>query len=257
LSLTSGIDEHIPKPINKKQLFDVMINLIPPQKNQVEAVATQQAKISTADSLPEFLNGINVVAGVQRLDGNHTLYRSLLIDFVREFATVVEDVRNALFDDEKEDKQTARRLVHSVKGMSGNLAAMDLHAASASLEKAIVDDRTNDWLDLMEIFTLNMSLVMSSIATLDSAVKCQTPHDELDINELTMELNDLAGSIQKKRFKAKKQLMNLRPKLGDALSSEPLQLLEASIDRYDFKVAWDHLQALATLLDITIATSYE
>ncbi len=219
-------------------------------------VPAQKPIIIDGSVLPDFLTGIDVEAGVQRLDGKQELYLALLEDFVHDVVHVVEEVRNSLFNDEKEDIQTARRLVHSVRVKAGNLAAMDLHHAASNLEKAIVENRPDDWLDMMEAFTVAFNLVMNSISTMDkvydSGVANGHHHKIAESGEIEQELNDLALSIKKKRFRAKKQLTAFKIKLGDVANSGTMQFLESSIDKYDFTEAFDHLQALADLLEVSL-----
>jgi PAS domain S-box-containing protein len=254
LCLAVGMDDHVPKPIDKKQLFDSMLELIPHREQPMKVPAEEKPKEGSGQSLPEAMVGIDVTAGVQRLDGNHVLYHSLLLDFANEFANVLDEVRSSMPGGEKEDVTVARRLVHSVKGMSGNLAATDLHIAASSLEKAITEDRQGSWPSLMESFTKAVNVVLHSIETLAEGEKPDVSKGKpQDIEYIEQAFNDLGVSIVKKRFKARKQLAVVKTKLGDVADSETMQLLETSIDKYDFDGAWQHLLALAAILDISIA----
>ncbi len=257
LCLASGMNDHIPKPIDKMQLFDAMMKLIPHKKRLSVEVISPQSQSASNNILPEFLTGIDLSAGVMRLDGNQALYHSLLIDFAQEFVHVVDDVKSRLFDVAKEDVQTARRLVHSVKGMAGNLAAMELHKDAANLEKAILESRQDEWFDLFVIFNKAVNLVLRSIATLDNSPGEQesniVPYDIVQIEQL---LNDLADSIRNKRFKARKQLASIKKRLRSDDCSETMQLLEACLEKYDFAGAENHLQELSNILDITIVTAH-
>ncbi|MBF0379970.1 MAG: response regulator [Magnetococcales bacterium] len=256
LCLASGMNDHIPKPIDKKKLFDAMIRLIPEKDRSQVVVSPKKISNSEDSTLPEFLAGIDVEVGVERLDGNQELYMALLEDFVQEFSTVVEDVRNCLFDDVKEDIPTARRLLHSVRGMSGNLAATELNLAASNLEKAIIENRPDDWLDMMEAFTVACNLVMRSISAMnkagDDTNTNNSSHHEAQLDEIEKEINELAISLKKKRFRAKKQLATLKTKIGQEVNSETMGLLESAIEKYDFVEAHKHLQALAELIGITI-----
>ncbi|MBF0195300.1 MAG: response regulator [Magnetococcales bacterium] len=256
LCLASGMNEHIPKPIDKKKLFDAIIKLIPDIERSKVTLPSKKTKATNESSLPEFLAGIDVEVGVQRLDGNQDLFMALLVDFAHEFASVVEDVRNSLFDDEKEDIPKARRLLHSVRGMSGNLAAMELNLAASNLEKAILEDRPDDWLDMMEAFTVAFNVVMGSITSMDQyngrLAKNEPPSDIVKLDEIEQELNELAISIRKKRFRAKKQLTTLKAKIGQQANSETLGLLESSLEKFNFTIAYEHLQAIADLLGVTV-----
>ena len=66
--------------------------------------------------------------------GNKRLYRKLLLDFGKKYTGVVGDIRNALND---WDFHQAHSLVHNLKGLAGNLAAIDLQAAAVEMEKLV------------------------------------------------------------------------------------------------------------------------
>ena len=66
--------------------------------------------------------------------GNKRLYRKLLLDFGAKYTEVAGEIHKAL--DSKDLKQ-AHSLIHNLKGLAGNLAAIDLQAASVNLEKLV------------------------------------------------------------------------------------------------------------------------
>ncbi|MBF0444541.1 MAG: hypothetical protein HQL68_03065 [Magnetococcales bacterium] len=217
---------------------------------------SNKIKSANGSPLPEFINGIDIKVGVRHLAGNQELYRALLKDFVQEFTHVVEEIRNCLFHDLKEDIPTAKRLLQSIRVISGNMAAKDLHLAASNLEKAVVENRFDHWLDMMEAFTVAFNVVMSSISTLDKAglseVADESPHEEATSDEIEHELNYLAILIKKKHFQAKKQLITLKAKLGREASSETMGLLESCLNKNDFRGALKYLHPLADLLNITL-----
>jgi HPt (histidine-containing phosphotransfer) domain-containing protein len=66
------------------------------------------------------------------LRGNKRLYRKLLLDFGAKYTKVANEIHNAL---DAKDLEQAHSLIHNLKGLAGNLAAIDLQAASVNLEK--------------------------------------------------------------------------------------------------------------------------
>jgi HPt (histidine-containing phosphotransfer) domain-containing protein len=58
----------------------------------------------------------------------------LLLSFATDYNAVASEIRQAL---DTEDFDQAHSLIHNLKGLAGNLAAIDLQAASVNLEKLV------------------------------------------------------------------------------------------------------------------------
>ncbi|HEU4777512.1 MAG TPA: Hpt domain-containing protein [Telluria sp.] len=77
---------------------------------------------------------IDVADGIERLMGNRELYARMLRRFRREYQDATLPIRTALGD---QDKRTAHRLVHSLKGAAGMIGAHRLQQRASVLEQAI------------------------------------------------------------------------------------------------------------------------
>ena len=93
------------------------------------------------DGFPEHLEGFDLTDGLKRLQGNKKLYHKLLLSFAQDYNGVANEIRQAL---DAEDFDQAHSLVHNIKGLAGNLSAMELQPAALNLEKLIkeVDQKT-------------------------------------------------------------------------------------------------------------------
>ncbi|MBW2434568.1 MAG: response regulator, partial [Deltaproteobacteria bacterium] len=141
-SLQVGMNGHVTKPIDPDQLFSALQKWIKPgekraQVQQTEVPAEQTESDITVlaeDELPESLSGFDLTDGLKRLQGNKKLYRKLLLSFATDYNAVANEIRQAL---DAEDFDQTHSLVHNLKGLAGNLAATDLHAAAVNLEKLV------------------------------------------------------------------------------------------------------------------------
>jgi two-component system sensor histidine kinase/response regulator len=86
------------------------------------------------DELPESLPGFDLTAGLERLMGNKSLYRKLLVDFGTKYTGTADEIRKAL---DTKDFEQAHSLAHNLKGLAGNLEAKDLQTAAVNLEKTV------------------------------------------------------------------------------------------------------------------------
>ncbi|MBW2481160.1 MAG: response regulator [Deltaproteobacteria bacterium] len=141
-SLAAGMNGHVTKPIDPDQLFSALQKWVRPSRMRTRA-RTEDASTAkpatvekaTADELlPDTLPGFDLAAGLERLMGNRSLYRKLLMDFGTQYTGAADEIRGAL---DAGDYDQVHSLVHNLKGLAGNLAASDLQAAAVRLEKLI------------------------------------------------------------------------------------------------------------------------
>ena len=105
------------------------------QQPDVPAKDPESTKaITEDDEFPETIPGFDLSAGLERLRGNKRLYRKLLLDFGANYTGVAGEIHKAL---DSKDLEQAHGLIHNLKGLAGNLAAIDLQAASMNLEKLV------------------------------------------------------------------------------------------------------------------------
>ncbi|MBF0235466.1 MAG: response regulator, partial [Desulfamplus sp.] len=79
-------------------------------------------------------NGVDLKEALSRLSGNQELYEELLINFVKEYASITEEIKSFL---NKGESDIAERIIHTMKGTAGNLSAGAIHDSAAELEKGI------------------------------------------------------------------------------------------------------------------------
>ena len=77
---------------------------------------------------------LDVKEALPRVGGNETLYRKLLGTFMEDERETAVQVEGALRND---DRDTAWKLVHNLKGAAANLGAKPLASAAFELEMAI------------------------------------------------------------------------------------------------------------------------
>ncbi len=141
-SLEAGMNGHVTKPIDPDQLFSTLQKWIKPSEKRVQVQQPEvpveypesDKAVPAEDELPESLPGFDLPAGIERLRGNKRLYRKLLLDFGGSYTGVAGEIHKAL---DSKDLEQAHSLIHNLKGLAGNLAAIDLQAASGKLEKLV------------------------------------------------------------------------------------------------------------------------
>ena len=159
-SLEAGMVDHVTKPIDPEHLFAILLKWIRPREVPTGASAPEtgidekQPATEAADTtlvsgsntpadkgaFPASMPGFDLDEGLKRLQGNHKLYKKLLLNFAGSYSKATHDIRRAL---DSADYENAHQLVHSLKGVAANLAAGRLLKATVEMEKLVKHANTN------------------------------------------------------------------------------------------------------------------
>lgn len=169
--LAIGMNDHIAKPINLHNMFNVMAKWITPNLGNVGNTAIQPKFIAEknaskvtgveSESFPD-LPGINTIAGLKYTDGNAVIYRKLLLNFYKQYCDFEEMFRKAQADEN--DPEAAMRSAHTLKGLAGACGALLVQNAAESLKTACQagDDNIDELLSgvISELKPVLMSIEM-------------------------------------------------------------------------------------------------
>ncbi|WP_020588001.1 response regulator [Desulfobacter curvatus] len=168
-SLAAGMQDHVTKPIDPKELFNALIRWIPPVNRELSekinsGTGAKMPKENVLDDLPSELPGFDIEDGLRRVAGNRQLYRKLLLKVRRNYADAAADIRDLI---EKGQMEDAQRLAHSIKGVAGNLGANALQSASLELEMHLKEGAPFDDARL-ERFAHEMEIIQNGLKTIKS-----------------------------------------------------------------------------------------
>lgn len=131
--LDAGITDHIGKPIDPDRLVATLAKWVRPTWSTRSTPINQALQSSAPEKFPD-LPGINVAESVRRIGGSVTLYLSLLDKFRVNQRNFAASFREALSAD---DRVTAERLAHTLRGIAGTLGAETLQDLAGLLESSI------------------------------------------------------------------------------------------------------------------------
>ena len=236
-SLEAGMNDHVAKPIAPRELFETLSRWIEPGAWQTDTDDTpHDAGRATESPLPE-VAGINMELGLSRVAGNKKLYRELLQKFQRDFTSATQEIKAALAAD---DKQTAQRLAHTVKGVAGNIGAEALAQAATELDALFKEVVTGD----REAHTAK-SVVLAFDAALAQLLAALEglPADEVQVPDSAAE--QLCDSLEKLGPNLRKRQPRRCLPILDQIAAytlppdcvEQIDDLRQLINRYKFKEA--------------------
>jgi PAS domain S-box-containing protein len=151
--LAAGMNDHVPKPIEPEDLWKTLLKWIelrhPPTEAREAQPPAGNVGLDPAADLPADIAGLDLAAGLHHTLGKKAVYISLLRRFVAGQKSTPAEILAAL---EASDWETAGRLAHTLKGVSGTIGAMIVQRLAERLEAAIkvrqarklVEDQINE-----------------------------------------------------------------------------------------------------------------
>ncbi|MBI9091574.1 MAG: response regulator [Desulfobacterium sp.] len=238
--LQAGMNDYIPKPIDPPDLYAKLIKWIS-QKDRIiktDALARpEKAPASLGDVviLPESIPGIDMDAGLKRVAGNRKLYRDLLRSFREKYADVAAEVVREL---KMRNYETAGRLVHTVKGVGGNLGATHVYTSASALESSILQGKAEEFNGLSQAFGDTIKVVMEGLPQLDDGHPEETDHrlgpdDAVDFKTALPLLKDLADLLESDLIAAMDTIGALAPLIGASPMGEHYKRLKEQVDNFD------------------------
>lgn len=158
-ALKSGMNDFIEKPINVSEMFRIMSKWITHSKPAATVQVHTSEEESHTEELPE-LPGINLKIGLEYTLGRTDLYIKLLRMFHEKQAMFEEQFNSARSD---KDSETAYRMAHSLKGVSGTIGAQAVQKAAYSLEVGCNSGAQNID-ELLEALMTELRPVISGLA---------------------------------------------------------------------------------------------
>ena len=241
LCTEAGMNDYVSKPVDPKELFSALTRWITPANRQnppaaKERIATQVPTYHDPSSLPDSLPGINLRGALNRIGGNQSLYKKLLLKFSTDHAGEVEAIRDAL---KSGDAKTATRLAHTLKGVAGTIGAQTLSEAAAMLETAL-KNQDNDLDGLFDQVSVCLQTVVQSITSLNGP-KAQTRSEPAgrpgNIRETLFLLDELKALLEDNDADALQKLELAREALKGSDEMDGLDVIEQALGNYDSETA--------------------
>ncbi|EXJ16167.1 response regulator [Imhoffiella purpurea] len=252
-ALNAGMNDHIGKPIDVREMFTTMAKWIRPSCADASAtgpVGTEGARAEPLgiEEIPD-LPGIDRAAGLAVVQQNVRLYRKLLLrfqemqrDFAAQFAASRSDA----------DPHASRRCAHSLKGLAANIGATHLQQAAQSLEsvcergdgEAAIGAALADALEALDRVIAGLDRYGPALTELSANETWEGNGMETHRDGLASVLDRLRQLLEENDTDAVDHLASLKPMLSGADCSQALGRLSRAIDDYDFDEALCQLDDL-------------
>ncbi|HAF61555.1 MAG TPA: hypothetical protein DCK95_04440 [Anaerolineaceae bacterium] len=252
-TLQVGMNDYVTKPINPIVLFATLskwIDVAKPGKNL-------KASIPTGNAFPA-LPGIDTENGLQRFGGDRERYRVNLKRFSTKYAGTIDEIEHAL---EAQDVEIVKQLVHTLKGVAGNIGASHVQKSAEKLEEAIKKGNSAEQRNLLLAIRKQLHEVLLSIDLLDQKTSQATSLKNADSEKIIINARVKSKTSQEVPDSAKddvkidfpnEDIAPILRKLSDDLTNADSVALEVV---KDIKTKFPDIGLLPDFIDLEKYTS--
>ncbi|KPA16857.1 Signal transduction response regulator, receiver region domain protein [Candidatus Magnetomorum sp. HK-1] len=200
--LLAGMLDYLAKPIDPENCLEMLSQWIHSDKVTKSEKNSESCKPEQASLDMLQIEGIDINKGIKRAAGNEKLYKDLLLDFYEEY----RHTGKRLLELKKKGKhEDLKILVHTLKGLGGNIGAEQLQENALMLEKAIKSNVKND-------IQYAFQILVKTLNDLMKAIKQQSPHlktkETRIISDKSIITNDISDASLKLELKELYQLLD-------------------------------------------------
>lgn len=252
MCMDAGMDDHIAKPIDPEKLFAVLLKYIEPKDSgefQEEELGQKEEEADIEINLN--IPGLDTELGLRRVLGKKKSYLKLLSKYIESEKSFVHEMNKAY---EEKDCETAERLAHTLKSVSGTIGAVPLQKKAAQLEESIRNGASRDLIlsDIIETGTMLEDLLSdleSALPKPEKKVEEGMGKTSATIQELESILDALEPFVKTGKPKKCQEIMESFRKLGwPEEMREAASELDMLISKYRFKDACERIVLLRNRL---------
>ncbi|MEN8613888.1 two-component regulator propeller domain-containing protein [Dehalogenimonas sp. THU2] len=236
-----GMNDHIAKPIDTDELMSKLVKWIEkkPGDEQVHIVETRPPDRASESpvELP-IICDLDTSNAVKRMMGNRGLYLKMLTKYAESQANVVSNIRTSL---DAKDFETAERIAHTAKGVSGNIGATGVQELAGQLESHIKNRAPLETIEeVFALFSFTQSELLNNLREKlrrsDGEVE-KVESVEFD-REHTLEVRrELLSLLEESDSEAAELFEQERGPLRALFGDEHYRAIDKSIKNYDFESA--------------------
>ncbi len=223
--LEIGMKDFVSKPINPAEIAKAIINWAVKPNDKTKD--KKQEVIDDKIEIP-LIPGLDTESALVRMNNKKKLYLSILKKFYNNNQSFISEIKDALANTEDE---TAQRMIHTLKGVSGNIGADLLHKLTKIVERSIIEKNAESLDKEIAKLETELNKLFDNISTkLDFTLI--TEKKELDIELIKETIPKLKELLIARSPKAKEMVNKLR---SAGMTGELFNEMVTKLNKYDFK----------------------
>ena len=194
---------------------------------------------------PFELSGFDLISTASRMAGNWNGVRRALQTFAVEFEMFPEQLKEFIASGQLAD---ATKLIHTIKGVSGNIGATALHQASKTLEAEL----KAGGFTALAAFEADYAATIDAIRQLPAPEERDTKTEAFDAGLARERLQTLITILALHRIVPRQLLADLRAMLTGGPAMPIFAKLERQIDAFEYGEGIATAQEIAATLSIKL-----
>ncbi len=151
--LAAGMNDYLSKPIQYEALYASLARWTQRKKTLAEQAATEGPQPAEA---PAIFDPERAIANM----GSRRIYLTMLGKFIPSQGQAVQSIKDALTAD---DKKTAKRLAHTLKGIAATIGAFSLAESARQLEEAIDEGDADKYRQQADIASASLAQAIALV----------------------------------------------------------------------------------------------
>ena len=237
--IKAGMNDHTPKPIDPDLLFNTILKWIN------SGVMTDASEI-----IPHNIPGLDVESGLKRVSGNKDLYKKIILEFCSTFYNASENFKKMI---EEVNVEGLQYLAHTIKGVAGNIGAIDLQKLSEKIENEIKNNDFNAIKLYLNEFDSKLKQLLKAGEILSSRDNKHINNSQHDMKQTGELLTSLYGVLKSNRLDCDKYFDELEEALANnnMVQSELTELSEY-IAHLNYKKALPVVENISRILKVSL-----
>ena len=243
--LQCGMNDYVTKPIDSRKLYEALVRWIKPGRPEPPRREKATVEEKTTSHLPDQYRGIDIRAGLSRVGGSDEAYATILKSFIRNYRDIVREIEECIHAG---GYDAALRKIHALKGVAGNLGAMELYNICLELEAELANKGQSPVSPSIASFSEAVQAVLASFSRIvemrdgDKAENARAePSSGIDGRDAAGTLDRLLEAIRSDITEVPAHVAALKEILGDC--PELTKMTEA-LESYDTDQAIQEIHRL-------------
>lgn len=251
----AGMNDHVTKPIDPDNLFAALLKWIKPNADKAitdkRKSSGRRAEDPKQDNDLPMIGGLNVELGMKRVLGKKPLYLKMLRKYVQNQEQTVAKLREAL---QENNQELAERIIHSAKGVSGNIGATGLQNMADEIETMIHDQMSHEVIDtrINAFEKVQQAIIEALKHSLPPAEKIPDIQ-ALDTSKAAEVLNELSELLKDDDNQARRVLEDNIDLLRFVLGLDTFSAVDFAVQHFDFEKAYELLKERRTTLNLIVS----
>lgn len=227
----AGMNDHVSKPIDPATLLATIKNWVEPNRVILSSrKPLDPAKLENTISIA----GIDTDSGISRVANNTQLYIKLLGSFAANQCTTAAAIKQAFSE---ADFSAVEQLSHTLRGVSGNIGATNIHLLCEKIEKGAKTISASEMSLLIDQLQDEMDKVSALIIDYLKQAGTEEPYQADTDLDIAGKMDTLLFLLNEGDSQAVEYFKTIKGSLKRLIDADYLSEIEKHITGYDFEKA--------------------